>query len=54
MCSISVEPIPSRIGVPVAPRQRSCIAAGSASAAETQARTEAKSRSPAPAFSIAA
>ena len=39
MWSISVEPIPSRIGTPVIACQRASTAAGSASAADTHART---------------
>ena len=48
MCSISVEPMPSRIGTPVSACQRACTAAGSASAADTQARTLEKSASAVP------
>src|SRR4051794_2692621 len=54
MCSISVEPIPSRIGFPVASSQRDWTAAGRASAAETHARTDEKSLAPTPAFKSAA
>ena len=45
MWSISVEPIPSRIGTPVIACQRDRTAAGSASAADTHARTLPKSTS---------
>ena len=38
MCSISVEPMPSRMSVPTTSRQRSPTCAGSASPAETQMR----------------
>ena len=43
MCSISVEPMPSRIGTPVCASQRSDTAAESGSAAEMQARAFEKS-----------
>src|SRR5947209_1546581 len=45
MWSISVEPIPSRIGTPVTACHRARTAAGSASAADTHARTDEKSTS---------
>src|ERR1700745_2750651 len=48
MWSISVEPIPSRIGTPVISCQRASTAAGSASAADTHARTDEKSTLDAP------
>src|SRR6516164_7464051 len=55
MWSISVEPIPSRIGTPVIACQRDSTAAGRASAADTQARTVEKSTSEPPgALTIAA
>ena len=44
MCRHSVEPMPSRITVPVFSFQRRKMSAGSASAAETQARMLEKSR----------
>ena len=44
MCSASVEPMPSRMTVPVFSFQRRKISAGKASPADTQARTEEKSR----------
>src|SRR3954454_10078054 len=40
MCSISVEPIPSMISTPKRSSQRSNVCGGSASAADTQKRTE--------------
>ena len=43
MCSISVEPIPSRILIPVRSRHASQVAAGSVSPAETQTRRLAAS-----------
>ena len=48
MWSISVDPMPSRIGTPVMSRHRLNTAAGSGSAADTHARTLEKSVSPAP------
>src|SRR5438270_7614809 len=48
MWSISVDPIPSRIGTPEISRQRENTAAGRGSAAETQALTLEKSTSDAP------
>src|SRR2546429_9218957 len=48
MGSIAVDPIPSRIGTPVTSCQRENTAAGSGSAADTQARTLEKSVSEAP------
>ena len=44
MCRHSVEPMPSRMTVPVLSFQRRKMSAGSASAAETQARMLLKSR----------
>ena len=43
MCSASVEPMPSRMVLPVASRQRRRISAGSASPAETQWRSDDRS-----------
>ena len=55
MWSISVDPIPSRIDTPVSACHRASTAAGSASAADTHARTDEKSTSAAPgALTIAA
>src|SRR5438045_925915 len=55
MWSISVEPMPSRIGTPVMACQRESTAAGRASAADAQARTDEKSTSEPPgALTIAA
>ena len=48
MWSISVDPMPSRIGTPVMSRHRLNTAAGRGSAADTHARTLEKSVSPAP------
>jgi hypothetical protein len=43
MCSISVEPIPSRMSSPVAARHSWSVRAGSRSPAETQKRIDAVS-----------
>ena len=43
MCSISVEPMPSRIGLPVFFVQASKTGAGSVSPAETATRSEERS-----------
>ena len=54
MCSISVDPMPSRISCPNASLQRRQVSAGSGSAAETHARIELTSRRrPASAFRMA-